>query len=127
MKYLLLLILPLVLSCQKELPETTSTQTIINCDLLQQGLTENDVAMIDQSLGKLLDVEYSNENLNQLASEISSDCDLSATLTCFDCIQTLPAQSDMTVAFLYNGDATTRELDFIPGVNNKSIILISVQ
>jgi hypothetical protein len=131
MKYLLLLFISAVLiSCQRELPETSNNNPVpdIDCYLLKQGIRESSIEKITESLGNLLDREYSNDNLNQLADDISSNCDVSASLQCFDCIKTDPPQSVMNVGILEdNGDSTKKELNLIPGVNLKTIELVSVQ
>ncbi|MEO8711802.1 MAG: hypothetical protein ABI405_06735 [Parafilimonas sp.] len=125
MKYCLaFLIIFLLLDCNKELSDTG---TNLNCESLQQGLLNNDAAIVDSLLGNLLDMDYSEENLIKLADTISKSCDIQATLVCFDCIETLPAQSDITLTFLDNGDSTVRELDFTAGVNYKTIKLVGVQ
>jgi hypothetical protein len=130
MKYLLLLfILAVLISCQKGLEDDTpgNPDSALNCDLLQQGLIANDASMIRSSLGNLLNTDYSEENLSKLADTISKSCDIEAVLVCFECIETLPAQSDMTLTFMYNGNSITKELDFVYGVNLKPIILVNVQ
>ncbi len=128
MKYLLLLLLASsVISCQKGIQDIAGSAALINCDLLKQGLLDNDVSMVDSSLGNLLNTDYTEENMSKLADTISKNCDIKAILICFECIETLPAQSAMTLAFLSNGDSTTKELDFTYGVNLTTIVLVNVQ
>lgn len=130
MKYLLLFsMLVALISCQKGLAddEPGNPDLAINCDLLKQGLLDNDVSMVDSSLGNLLNTDYTEENMSKLADTISKNCDIKAELICFECIETLPAQSAMTLAFLSNGDSTTKELDFTYGVNLTTIVLVNVQ
>ena len=125
MKYCLaFLLIFLLFDCNKELSDSV---TNIKCESLQQALTNNNTALVDSLLGNLLDMNYSEENLTKLADTISKNCDIKAVLVCFDCIQTLPPQSPMELTFLSGGDSTVRELDFIPGVNYKTITLIRVQ
>jgi hypothetical protein len=130
MKYLLLFsMLVALMSCQKGLADDkpVNPDHVINCDLLKQGLLENNVLMVDSSLGNLLNTDYSEENMSMLADTISKNCDIKALLICFECIETLPAQSAMTLTFLSNGDSTTKELDFTYGVNLRTIVLVNVQ
>ena len=131
MKHLILFILSLtILSCQRELPETSNNNPApsIECYLLQQGIRESSIEKITQSLGDLLNQEYSNDNLNQLADDISSNCSVTASLECFDCIKTDPPQSVMNLGILEdNGDSTKKEINLIPGVNLKTIVIVSVQ
>jgi hypothetical protein len=128
MKYLLLLLLTsAMISCQKGIQDITDPTAMINCDLLKQGLLDNDVSMVDSSLGNLLNTDYTEENMSKLVDTISKNCDTKAVLICFECIETLPAQSAMTLTFLSNGDSTTKELDFTYGVNLRTIVLVNVQ
>ncbi len=129
MKYLLIpFALFMVISCQKGVADITTPQTgIINCDLLKQGLTGNDAAMISKALGKLLNEQYSNENLTQLAADISAGCDITASLECFDCIKTNPPQSAIQLSFMLdNGSNATYVLDLMPATDN-TIKIVSVE
>jgi hypothetical protein len=102
MKYLLLLLLPLtVISCQKGLPDETANTPgdAIDCYQLKEGLFSNNISMINESLGTLLNREYSNENLEQLSAIISASCYFTDSLECFDCIKTDPPQSEMLWSF----------------------------
>jgi hypothetical protein len=127
MKYLLLLLLTLaVISCQKGIQDITDPAAMINCDLLKQGLTSNDTAMITASLDKLLDEQYSNENLSQLATTISANCSVTASLECFDCIKTNPPQSEMQCSFMQDdGSTVSFMLDLMPATDN-TIKIVSV-
>jgi hypothetical protein len=128
MKHLLLLLLPVVvISCQKGIPDITEPAPVINCDLLRQGLMSNDTAMIRESLGKLLDETYSNETLVQLAATITSGCDITATLTCFDCIKTNPPQSEMQCSFKQDNESTVSYVVDLTPVANNTIKIVSVE
>lgn len=66
MKYSCFLLLVLLFTnCSKH-----ATGKIINCESLQQGLINDDVALIDQSLSSYLNITYSEKNLNGLADTI---------------------------------------------------------
>ena len=123
--------LPLITTgCQRELSEipVNNPGADINCYLLKQGIKNNSIDTITQSLKNLLNQEYSNDNLNQLADDISSGCNVSASLQCFDCIKTDPPQSVINLGILEdNGDSTKKELYLVPGVNYKTIVIVSVQ
>ena len=90
MKYVLLFVFILLLnSCQRELPGSTNSNHVpdIDCYLLKQGMIENNIAMITESFGGLLSQPYSNENLEQLAKDISTACDITATLACYNALK----------------------------------------
>ena len=74
MKYLLLVIMPLAFfSCQKGISEEENPTINIQCDLLRQGMIASSILMISESLGPTLDNQYSNDNLNQIARDISAN------------------------------------------------------
>ena len=129
MKYCLtILSIFLAFSCQKGLLDITpgSLAISVDCDLLKQGLAEKNISMITESLGELLKEQYSNENLNQLAADISADCDVNATLKCFDCIKTNPPQSEMNISFAIGDPVRNFVLDVAPSTDN-TIKVISVE
>ena len=123
MKYSRLLILLLTaMSCQRELPETSNNNpgSNIDCYSLKQGMIENNLSMISESLGPLTDQQYSNDNLIQLGKDISSSCDMTATLTCFNCVKTIPPQSQLQCTFIEdNGDYLTHTINLDEGRNNR--------
>jgi len=129
MKYSRLLVLLLTaMSCQRELAETPNNNPGFNidCYALRQGMIENDISMISGALGPLTDQQYSNDNLIQLAKDISSSCDMTATLTCFNCVKTVPPQSQLQCTFIEdNGDYLTYTINLDEGRNNR-IEIVSV-
>lgn len=106
----------LVSGCKKE---QLSSQ---DCEKFQAALVALEVEDVKQyiskQIGRLDSDENTAENLNRLAQAVSR-CDLSATVLCFNCIQTLPAQSEIRLAFLQNGDSTFRTLDMSSTPKNK--------
>lgn len=128
MKYLLLVIMPLAFfSCQKGISEEENPTTNIQCDLLRQGMITNSILMISESLGPTLDNQYSNDNLNQIARDISASCDMAATLTCYNCVKTVPPQSQLQCSFIQdNGEHATFTINLSAGRNNK-IEIVSVE
>ena len=53
---------------------------------------------------------YNLENLTALAQRISA-CGTSAELACFDCIDTLPSQSEIVIRFEHNGTIMVKVID----------------
>jgi hypothetical protein len=122
MKYLLITIsLFALLSCKK----SGSAINSIDCDGLKQAIEAKDAAMVQQELSDFLNQSYSKENLNKIAIDISSNCDMSAALECFDCIKTNPAQSEMSISFVVGDPVRKFVLDLAP--SNNTIKVISVE
>lgn len=124
MKYLLVIFsLFAVISCKKS---GSPVNDSMDCDALKQAIETKDATMVQQQLGDLLNLSYSEENLNAIAADISSSCDMTATLECFDCIKTNPAQSEMSVSFVVGNPVRKFVLDLAPSTDN-TIKVISVE
>lgn len=123
MKYLAaILFLMLVFGCQKPI----TTISTVKCDALKQAIASKDVAMVQQELNNLLEQNYSEANLDKIASDISNNCgDVTAKLQCFDCIKTNPPQSAITVAFAVGDPVRQFVLNLAPGANN-TIKVVSI-
>jgi len=123
MKYVaLILVAFLFTDCSKD-PKRPKP----DCDGMEQGLLNNNVSLIEDALGNYLAMDYSKENLNALADTLTRSCDVKASLFCYNCIYTLPPQSEIYFALVDNaGDSTARVLDVTSDVNNK-IKLVRVQ
>jgi hypothetical protein len=94
----------------------------LNCNKLKAGLFANDKAIVSSSLTSLLGV-YSKENLETLVVGISNDCDISAKSLCFDCIYTLPSQSEIQLTFNQSGNSISKVLDISYTQDNKMKIV----
>lgn len=108
MKYCFLLLMAFLLTnCNKDVSGTG-----INCESLQQGLLNDDVLLVKSSLGNLLGMKYTQQNFNKLTDTISKSCDITIEYACFNCVETLPPQSEIGLAFLDNtGDSAIRVLN----------------
>ena len=51
------------------------------------------------------------QNINILVQRLSQKCDITATLVCYSCIETLPAQSEIRISINQNGVTCDRTLD----------------
>lgn len=103
-------------SCKKDKLST------LNCNGLKIGLQTNDISLVSKSLDKLL-TSYSNENLQKLTIIISEICDVQAEVLCFDCIYTLPSQSEIMLSFLQSGTTLKKVLDLSSTQNGKMEIV----
>ena len=66
--------------------------------------------------------KYTQPNLDQLA-QVISQCDIKASVSCFDCVKTLPSQTEMGLIFSYNGTQTQKIIDFSYSDNNEIVVL----
>ena len=97
-KYLSLFVIALILSglsCTKDDTENDY------CQELKDGVTNSNVeqvrVVITQLIKGMPSQEYTEENINQLLSLIGQYCDGSVEMLCFDCIKTLPSQTEIQI------------------------------
>jgi len=103
-------------ACKKETSDNS------DCDNLRNGLLMNDTELVTRSLGSLL-TSYSEGNLDELASKITDRCDIPATVNCFNCIKTNPAQTEMIFSLVQPGATIQKRLDISYTPDNKMKIL----
>jgi hypothetical protein len=90
----------------------------LDCAGFRQGLLMNDKEKVSRSVSGLLG-SYSREKVSQLAAAISNQCTVTATVLCFECIKTLPPQSEIKVSFTQNGSLVNKVLDISYTTQNK--------
>src|SRR4029078_10445466 len=96
-KYLLFAfaLLSTAFSCSKEDSDGD------HCQELRGGVTNSNVEqvkhVITQFINGLPSQDYTEENINNLVRVIEDYCDCSAALLCFDCVQTLPSQTEIQI------------------------------
>ena len=86
-----------------------------NCDKLQQSIlagNPNEVETeINRICGSLTNSTDSRESLEALADKISSQCKVSAVTICYNCIYTLPAQSEIKISVSGAGTQKDKIID----------------
>jgi hypothetical protein len=106
----------LLCSCRKE-------PLAGNCADLKAGLTANDLekvrASITRMIGELPSSDYNEANITALSERISSSCAVTATSTCFDCIYTLPSQTEVIITI--NSSGVTKVIDLSYTSENKIV------
>ncbi len=107
--------------CKKE------TVTVADCQQLQTGITANnkeDVkAAISAFISGLPSQTYTEQNLNKLVAAIGKQCGAQATLVCFDCIETLPTQSEIRIGYLSINGPVEKSIDISYNSSNKIVFV----
>jgi len=91
-------------SCQRE--EIRSA----DCYTLHNALIAKDANQINKAFNNL-SLVYSRENLEKLAENVSGQCEIRATVLCFECIKTYPPQTEMRFSFSHLGATVERIVD----------------
>lgn len=98
-----LFVIQLLVSCQKQ-------ATSNDCGNLKDGITNNDIDKVRSTINSLIlelpSQDYNTQNLSTLAQRISSQCGVFSEVVCFDCIYTLPSQSEINVQLNSSGSTT---------------------
>lgn len=81
-----------------------------DCYALRNGLIAKDAGLVNKTLGHL-SITYSKDNLEKLAEDISAQCDIAATVLCFECIKTNPPQTEVRFTFSHSGATVERIVD----------------
>ena len=101
-KYLSLLAIAMlfaVLSCRRE-------QIVASdCMELQNGVTNSNVEQVKTVITKFIrnlpSQDYTEENINKLVTVIEEQCSASVSLLCYDCIKTLPSQTEIRIGYAW--------------------------
>lgn len=84
-----------------------------NCEVLKQSIRDADANQARTEFFSLTadllpeitprDEWGQEDNIQRLAHRISSQCGIEATVPCYNCIETLPPQSEMILSFTEQG------------------------
>jgi len=94
------------------------------CEDLKIAASSNEVAkvgsIITAYIASLPSQTYNEQNIQVLTERISR-CDISSSIFCFDCVQTLPSQTEISLNFVYNGTSVQRVIDLSYSTDNKIV------
>lgn len=93
------------------------------CDELKQTAYSNNidkVGSIIQGYLRNLPSAYNEQNIQLLIQQISK-CDISSTIYCFDCIDTYPSQTELSLDFSHNGAPVHKVIDLSYNSANKIV------
>ena len=94
-----------------------------NCTTLQQGMVAGDIASVGATITNYINALpsniYTEQNLQALAGAIKGgSCTITATIDCFDCIKTLPSQTEIQISFISVGATISKTIDITYTANN---------
>lgn len=123
MRFLTIFLLGIIMislnaGCKKESEEANCQQfknSIISAD------KEQVKTIISQYITALPSSNYTEQNLNALAGSVQQHCTMNALVLCFDCIQTLPSQTEIRISFLNGATTVEKTIDISYNSNNKMV------
>ncbi len=103
--------------CSKE-PSTA-------CAPLKAAMTANNLTevknIITEYISKLSNNTYSEANILQLTKNLSGECELTSSLVCYDCIMTLPSETEISIHFTSGTGTVKKIIDLTYNSANKII------
>ncbi|MBC7949645.1 MAG: hypothetical protein H7Y42_17290 [Chitinophagaceae bacterium] len=95
------------------------------CKELRQGILDKDDARVRAEItGYLLSLPtrtYSDQTLNALVDAINNKCGNIASILCFDCIDTYPSQSEISISYQMGGNTIVGIIDLSYDSNHQMI------
>ena len=116
----------LILSaCKKDNTRTSS------CEQLKNGLLTNDINLVKQQFETLLasytpnhtaqDTYGHKANLDNLVVQLNGDCAFTARMDCYNCIKTLPPQSEIKITVAAGSTQVQRIIDLSYDNSNRLV------
>jgi len=94
-----------------------------DCMELQSGVTNSNVVQVTTVITKFIrslpSQDYTEENINKLVTVIEEQCDASVSLLCYDCIKTLPSQTEIRIGYAGTTSTVNKTIDITYTPNNK--------
>jgi hypothetical protein len=109
----------LLAGCRREAirpPDCLQLQT----DIISDEKEEVKI-IINDFIQSLSSQKYTEENMNKLVAAIGQQCGITATLLCFDCIKTLPSQTEIRISCTGINGPIEKIIDITYSDDNKMI------
>jgi hypothetical protein len=117
MKKIILILIygQLVFSCDKN-------ELSGSCETLRDAVLNNNIdkarSAINSFINRLESKVYNEANLTVLVQKISSQCNVSSTIMCFNCVRTLPSQTEIRIVINSGGTTVSKTIDISYLTNN---------
>jgi hypothetical protein len=109
-----------LVSCKKEVPKNCEgLKTAIQTDNLEE--VKNIVELLTSDLASQPtadDPTGHRQNFQTLVNRLN-DCDVKATAVCYECIDTLPATSEIKLVIAQGSHTVIRIIDILPDQRNR--------
>lgn len=100
------------------------------CIGFRSALVANDeekiLRMVNQYITQSFLTVYSRQNLEALATKINDECKLEVKYTCFECVDTNPPISEISIQFLNGGILEQKTIDLWNDPQENRLKAISV-
>jgi len=105
---LIISMLFLIFACKK-------TSLKDSCENLKHGILSDDIAMAKSAVNDIImtlpDQDYTQPNLQSLVNKLNTHCNLTTEILCYDCIKTLPSESEIRVSVNSSASSQQKVMD----------------
>ena len=112
----IIVVLIALAGCKKDCPAN-------DCETLKTALIAGDITNLQSSITNLINnlpsKEYTEQNINSLASSLSNQCSVTTKVICFDCVMTLPSETEIQLTFTNNQSIVSKVIDISYTADNK--------
>ena len=96
-----------------------------SCADLSRAVMSSDIALaksaIDNIIRSIPSSQYTQGNIQNLVNKISGNCNLQAIMICFDCIKTLPSQTEIRIT-INSGTAPAQKIIDLSYTNSNKMV-----
>ena len=96
-----------------------------SCADLSRAVMSSDIALaksaIDNIIRSIPSSQYTQSNIQNLVNKISGNCNLQTILVCFDCIKTLPSQTEIRIS-INSGAVPVQKIIDISYTNSNEMV-----
>lgn len=107
----------IITSCKKEIATA--------CAPLKAAITDSNIQqvkeIITQYINQLPSAAYTEANIIQLTKNLSGECELASGIDCYDCIMTLPSETEISISFTSGTGNVKKTIDLTYNSANKII------
>lgn len=104
------------IGCKKDVPNTS-------CEDLKNAIIadakDNIKNIVTAHINKLSSQNYTEQNINALASSLAGSCTISTRIYCYDCIATLPSMTEIELTVTSTPTVVKKVLDISYDPANK--------
>ena len=116
---IILLVAFLFTGCKKSTENST-------CTSLKEGITANNVQqvgdVITNYINSLPSADYTDANINRLVQKIAGDCNFTSGAYCFECIKTLPSQTEIWIEVSNGGPRKIIDISYNTTTNKMKFV-----
>jgi hypothetical protein len=94
-----------------------------SCENLKQGILSDDIAMAKSAVNDIImtlpNQDYTQPNLQSLINKLNTHCNLTTELLRYDCIYTLPSQSEIRISLNSSASSQQKVMDISYTATNR--------